>query len=926
VRGRNLLWALGFGLLIIPLLSPGQSIPPLINYQGRLTDAAGLPITNASVPMVFGIWDAATVGSGAQLWTEAQAVPVTNGLYSVRPGAVTPIPASVFSASPRYLEVSVFGQTLSPRAVLTAVPWALNADRLDNYEASAFALSAHNHSGANITSGTIGTAFYSAYSDLADEGYLDNNTSLDLLTQGQGDGRYVNEGQTDSITAGMAQFNYAGSSSEGGIATNSDQLDGLHASAFVTRDGDTMTGPLSAPELWVNSLSGGATVGVFPASYIGFSAYPLYSAGQRTQHLYLAAELPHGLITAVELEVASGATVTFNGLQLTMGTTNLTALTSTYASNYATSTVVRQAANLTVPSRASTQFVSIPLDQPYYWSGTSNLIVEYNVPPGAVNLNARINSAATARNLYGAYNATTGTPTNYLHRHRLTVSAGVRAQMLNATVIYFGDLAKTPLNQTTWDDLSDGGVTSLHSHDLASLTGTLGTGSYSAYGDLTAEGYLDNSAAGDLLTQTQADSRFINTTGDDSMSGTLTVGGDLIVDGNNIGIGMVPTGAIAIANNRATAPTLGADLYGTNIAVQASLSTDPGDHYALLATPSKGVEASCGNTTDETLTRTGGSFVGKSQGAAYGVEAKAYGNGSSSAMGISVLSRQKGTGGALGGYFSSEGGPGPAVGLDATSNGTSSGDVIGVRGYADNTSTGDVYAGIFNTSHVGSGYHYGVYATAISPADFNFGVYGRAEGGANNWGLYISMGSKSWVNPDPEDPEQSIAYATLEGGENGTYWRGTARLNNGSAQVILPDHFRKVTSPDGPVTVTVSPLGECNGLMVAAKSNESITVKELMQGKSNVEFDFIVMGKRRGYEDYNPIIPNLDYVPFQNNLRTMDESETTQEFYDRQSNGMKRIFQQNGTLTNDGKVNETTFKNKGWKIVKEKNPKPSPQP
>lgn len=46
--------------------------------------------------------------------------------------------------------------------------------------------------------------------------------------------------------------------------------------------------------------------------------------------------------------------------------------------------------------------------------------------------------------------------------------------------------------------------------DLATdVTGTLGTGNFSAAADLTAEGYLDNNAAGDILIRSQLDARYL---------------------------------------------------------------------------------------------------------------------------------------------------------------------------------------------------------------------------------------------------------------------------------------------------------------------------------------------------------------------------------------------------------------------------------
>jgi hypothetical protein len=46
------------------------------------------------------------------------------------------------------------------------------------------------NAGADITSGTVDNARFSAYSDLGAEGYLDNNADGDLLTRVQADARY----------------------------------------------------------------------------------------------------------------------------------------------------------------------------------------------------------------------------------------------------------------------------------------------------------------------------------------------------------------------------------------------------------------------------------------------------------------------------------------------------------------------------------------------------------------------------------------------------------------------------------------------------------------------------------------------------------------------------------------------------------------
>jgi hypothetical protein len=115
------------------------------------------------------------------------------------------------------------------------------------------------------------------------------------------------------------------------------------------------------------------------------------------------------------------------------------------------------------------------------------------------------------------------------------------------------------------------------------------------------------------------------------------------------------------------------------------------------------------------------------------------------------------------------------------------------------------------------------------------------------------------VERHPADSTKAIVYVSLEGGEAGTYCRGTAVLQNGTARIELPEHFSLVTSNEG-LTVQVTPTGPCNGLYVASRSNTFIEVSELGNGISNVSFDWIVHGIRKGYESYDPITSDPDLL------------------------------------------------------------------
>ena len=133
-------WALWLGLLLVivllalttsvwarPLLEAANTPGPnatTVNYQGRLADAAGAPLSG-DYAMAFALWDA--LSGGNLVWGPEShaAVPVSEGLFNVGLGSLTSggIPTSAWDGD-RYLEISVGGETLTPRELIRSVPIA----------------------------------------------------------------------------------------------------------------------------------------------------------------------------------------------------------------------------------------------------------------------------------------------------------------------------------------------------------------------------------------------------------------------------------------------------------------------------------------------------------------------------------------------------------------------------------------------------------------------------------------------------------------------------------------------------------------------------------------------------------------------------------------------------------------------------------
>lgn len=138
-----------------------QTIPYKMNFQGRVTDAAGNALANGTYNMRFKIYDAAS--GGTLQWSEQRAnsastgVTVTNGLFSVQLGDVSVLPVAIFATQNLYFEIelptpatatctgasceSYAEGPMTPRNKLGSSAYAFNSDTLDGYDSSAFAAS-----------------------------------------------------------------------------------------------------------------------------------------------------------------------------------------------------------------------------------------------------------------------------------------------------------------------------------------------------------------------------------------------------------------------------------------------------------------------------------------------------------------------------------------------------------------------------------------------------------------------------------------------------------------------------------------------------------------------------------------------------------------------------------------------------------------
>jgi hypothetical protein len=128
-------------IVILPVFILGTSmaiadVPHAMNYQGRLTDAAGLAVPDDKYDISFTIWsDSTSTDPSEVLWTSGyQSVIVENGLFTYMLGSNTPLPDYFFRERANiFLGITLSGGSeMTPRQRITASGYAFHALRADS--------------------------------------------------------------------------------------------------------------------------------------------------------------------------------------------------------------------------------------------------------------------------------------------------------------------------------------------------------------------------------------------------------------------------------------------------------------------------------------------------------------------------------------------------------------------------------------------------------------------------------------------------------------------------------------------------------------------------------------------------------------------------------------------------------------------------
>jgi|GEM_PF-2920476 len=825
----------------------------------------------------------------------------------------------------------------------------------------------HNHSGSEITSGTVGEAYVDA--SIARDAEVTSSISAHTSNASAHHTRYTDGEAVAAIKAADGT----------GSGLDADLLDGAHASSFaqishdhntdyVNTSGDTMTGALNLP---ANGLVAGTNQLVLSGGNVGIGT------NSPTEQLEITGNLKLPVTSASTGIIKSGADIFIHnyGTNNFFSGKNAGNLTMTGSGN----TGVGVAAGAFNTTGYNNTFIGMSAGR-LNTSGYENTFLGHNAGDNNTTgyKNTFIGKSAGLYNTNGHDNAFLGYSSGYSNSTGndntfLGSSAGVSntTGYSNTFLGMSAGYSNTTGYYNTFLGRSAGSANTTGAANtfIGNATGALNTtGSYNTMIGETAGAYNTTGYGNTFLGRAAGNA---NTTGAANTFTGESAGYSNTTGSYNTMIGQYAgyyntTGYENTFLGREAGMSNTTGYYNTFLGRGAGISNTTGYYNTFL-----GRYAGSSNTTGAANT-----FIGNDTGAfnttgSYNTmigETAGYYNttgyentflGDSSGFYNTTgyyntfLGRSAGYSNTTGnfntflgrsaGISNTTGGNNTFLGLDAGYNNTtgSSNTFIGFfTGYGNttgyvNTFLGDSagytnttgyyntfignFAGYYNTAGYGNvfiGKQAGFYETGSNKLYIDNSntstplIYGDFSANSVTInGNFNATGTKSFIQPHAKDPSKEIVYIATEAPEAVVIHRGTARLMEGIAVIELPDYFSVVASENG-IQVQVTPAEDCNGIFVKSQSKDRIEVKELLKGSSNAKFNYLVTAVRAGFEEHEPVVSNINFRPGANEKSEDFEARYTGD--DMNSKAIRSMLVSNGLLDGNGKLNIRVAKALGW--------------
>ena len=153
----------------------------------------------------------------------------------------------------------------------------------------------------------------------------------------------------------------------------------------------------------------------------------------------------------------------------------------------------------------------------------------------------------------------------------------------------------------------------------------------------------------------------------------------------------------------------------------------------------------------------------------------------------------------------------------------------------------------------------------LSTSGKDFGLYIDGSGYTNKHLTQLNKTSNGEIIPTFVSTSTTLDVTT----------KGKSNLSNGTTRITFEKNFINLDANEEDMIITLSPLGESNGLFITNVDKTGFTVKENSNGNSNVKFNWIAIAS---INRENTTVPqDLLNGKFESTLKLLLEDETTSD-------------------------------------------------
>lgn len=241
-----------------------------------------------------------------------------------------------------------------------------------------------------------------------------------------------------------------------------------------------------------------------------------------------------------------------------------------------------------------------------------------------------------------------------------------------------------------------------------------------------------------------------------------------------------------------------------------------------------------------------------------------------------TVARSFGVGGTIGTNTSRR--VGGVIGTDLVASGalgyfTNGGASTSVYGFANNYTNGNATGKSNNTINttIGLGIYGGVIGGWINGEQY--GTVFTGQRFANyNMGKSISNDAYVVLN-QKADGSRVASYATTSMSNDITL-KGVSKLVNGEAYIAFNKDYTSFINEDKPIIITITPIGESNGIHIVSVDKNGFRIKENKSGTSNVTFNWISIAEKQNSKELPREMLSKD---FDKNLMGVMEDENSEK-------------------------------------------------